>query len=34
MAISDNLLEKFFDLSVDLLCIADLDGYFHKLRDS
>jgi PAS domain S-box-containing protein len=25
-------LNKFFDTSLDLLCIADTDGYFHKLN--
>ncbi|MCL4255728.1 MAG: PAS domain S-box protein, partial [Anaerolineae bacterium] len=34
MATQDSILENFFALSLDLLCIADLDGYFHKLSDS
>lgn len=27
-------LERFFSLALDLLCIADTDGYFHKLNKS
>ncbi len=27
-------LERFFSLSLDLLCIADVNGYFHKLNKS
>ncbi|PJF27118.1 MAG: hypothetical protein CUN52_14960, partial [Phototrophicales bacterium] len=30
----DNIYENFFTLALDLLCIADLDGYFRQLSQS
>ena len=27
-------IERFFTISLDLLCIADMDGYFHRLNKS
>jgi PAS domain S-box-containing protein len=27
-------LDRFFSVTLDLLCIADMDGYFHKLNKS
>ncbi len=34
MVIYEHLLENFFTLSLDLMCIVDRDGYFRKLSDS
>jgi len=31
---SENELDKFFNLSIDMLCIADMEGYFKVVNDS